>query len=240
MQQKRIARIAPIEDTKKTIAALVEERIREAILSGALAAGSRIDQYQLAEDLNISIVPIREALKKLEAEGFVQIVPRRGAFVTQTSISDMEELYFARAAVEGQAAYHAAEKLTDADLEKLDQLMAAMHKSLDAHDYTAFMETNREFHFVIYRAAGSRYLTDMIGSLWDLAERYRFRYVFLRDQGPIIQAEHQAILDACKAHSKPALRDAIIFHMNQTLAGVKGYLLSHQDQHSPQPNPSQP
>src|SRR5689334_14522908 len=93
--------IAPIEDNKKTIAGLVLERIRDAILNATLSPGSRIDQRKLAADLNVSIVPVREALKKLEGEGFVQIIPRRGAFVTQTSISDMEDLYFARAAIEG-------------------------------------------------------------------------------------------------------------------------------------------
>src|SRR5436305_1617527 len=65
--------IKPIEDSKKTIAAIVQDRIREAIMAGTLPAGSRIDQARLASDLNVSIVPVREALKKLEAEGFVQI-----------------------------------------------------------------------------------------------------------------------------------------------------------------------
>src|SRR5216684_3509714 len=96
--------------------AIVQERIREAILSGELRAGARIDQVRLAEQLDVSLVPIREALKKLDAEGFVQIIPRRGAFVTETSTHDMQELYLAREILEGEAAYHAAEKLSDAEL----------------------------------------------------------------------------------------------------------------------------
>jgi DNA-binding GntR family transcriptional regulator len=224
------SQIAPIEDHKKTIAGLVLERIRDAILTGALPAGSRIDQGKLASDLNVSIVPVREALKKLEAEGFVQIIPRRGAFVTQTSISDLEDLYFARAAIEGQAAYHAAEKLTPENIAELEQLMSAMGKALEGHDLSAFTVTNRRFHFVIYEAAGSRYLLNMITSLWELAERYRFRYVFLLNAGPIIQSEHQTILDACRRRDKSALRDAIIDHMRQTMLGVKTYLLSQPHQ----------
>lgn len=217
-------RLQPIEDTRKTVAAIVEERIRRAILSGDLKAGTRIDQIQLAEDLNVSLVPVREALKALEAEGFVQILPRRGAFVTATSIADMEDLYFARSLLEGQAAYHAAERLTEANLQRLSELMLAMDQALNAHDYHAFMDTNREFHLIIYRAAGSRHLVNLITGLWDLAERYRYRYVFLKNQAPIIQAEHQMILDACIAHDKKALRDAVINHMNRTLQGVRAYL----------------
>ena len=96
--------IQAIEDNKKTISAMVQERIRDAILSGMLEAGSRLDQNQLADDLNVSLVPVREALKKLEGEGFVQIIPRRGAFVTKSSLDDMEDLYFTRSLLEGQAA----------------------------------------------------------------------------------------------------------------------------------------
>ena len=226
-------RLQPIEENKKTIAAMVQERIRQAIMDGILAAGSRIDQNQLAADLNVSIVPVREALKKLEAEGFVQIIPRRGAFVTDTSLDDMEDLYFARALMEGQAAYHAAEKLTDADLARLDRLMVEMGSALEAHDYAGFMRSNHEFHFLIYDAAGSRHLSNMIANLWELAERYRYRYIFFKDQGAIIQAEHRAILDACHARDSKRLRDAIVYHMQQTLAGVKSYILSEAHHANP-------
>jgi DNA-binding GntR family transcriptional regulator len=218
-------RIQPIEESKKTIAAIVQERIRAAILDGLLAAGSRIDQNKLAADLNVSIVPVREALKKLDAEGFVRIIPRRGAFVTDASVNDMEDLYFARRIAEGQAAYHAAEKLTEAHIEQLEQVIVDMTVALQQHDYERFMGGNRRFHFIIYDAAGSHHLSNIIASLWELAERYRYRYILLKDQGPIIQAEHQTILDACRERDGKKLRDAIVHHMNQTLNGVRTYIM---------------
>ena len=219
-----------IEDNKKTITAMVQERIRDAILNGLLPAGSRLDQNQLADDLSVSLVPVREALKKLEGEGFVKIIPRRGAFVTTSSIDDMEDLYFTRCLLEGQAAYHAADNLTAADLTKLDQLMGEMGKALHERNYNYFSQTNHDFHFIIYNAANSKYLVNMIANLWELAQRYRFRYVFMNDQSSVIQAEHQAILDACHAHDARALRDAIVQHMNQTLAGVKKVIQAEQQQ----------
>src|SRR5258708_1996652 len=112
--------IVPIEDNKKTIAAIVRERIREAILSGELVPGSRLDQAQLAADLEVSLVPVREALKALDAEGFVKIVPRRGAFVADTSIKDIDDLYLSREILEGQTAFNAAEHLTDSNLKTLE------------------------------------------------------------------------------------------------------------------------
>ncbi|MBC7809958.1 MAG: GntR family transcriptional regulator, partial [Burkholderiales bacterium] len=159
-------RIKPIEDSKKTIAAMVQERIREAIMNGILPAGSRLDQNGLAADLNVSLVPVREALKKLEAEGFVQIIPRRGAFVTETSLKDMENLYYARAILEGQTAYQAAEHISAEQLDELDRLIGQMTSALHQHDYAGFLTLNHRFHFIIYDAAGNTYLSNMILGLW--------------------------------------------------------------------------
>jgi DNA-binding GntR family transcriptional regulator len=217
-------RIQPIEDSKKTVTALVEERVRQAILDGALAPGSRIDQNQLATDLNVSLVPIREALKALEGEGFVQIIPRRGAFVTEVSLEDMDDLYFTRQIIEGQAAYHAADHLTDANLSRLELLYENMDTALREHDFPGFMAYNREFHFVIYNAAKSRYLTNLITGLWDLAERYRYRYLLLRDQGEAIQREHRIIIEACHQRDAKALRNAIIMHMQHTLQSLRTHI----------------
>ena len=222
-------RMEPIEENKKTIAAMVQERIRDAILNGTLLAGSRLDQNQLADDLNVSLVPVREALKKLEGEGFVQIITRRGAFVAESSLEDMEDLYSARGVLEGQAAYHAAANLTDADLAKLDQLFRTMGAALAVDDFDYFNQSNHDFHFIIYRAAGSKYLVSMITILWDLALRYRHRYMFLKDQAAVIQAEHQTILDACHARDAKVLRDAMTYHMNQTYIGVRRYVLPNPD-----------
>lgn len=222
-------RIQPIEDSNKTISAMAQERIRAAILEGILPPGSRIDQNQLAKDLNTSLVPVREALKKLEAEGFVQIIPRRGAFVANTSLEDMEDLYFARGILEGQAGYHAAARLKDGDLKKLDSLFYKMGEALDKHDYDTFTRLNRQFHFIIYDSAGSTYLSNMISGLWDLAERYRYRYVFFKDQSAVIQAEHKAILDACHDRDSKALRESIIYHMNQTLKGIRSFVEQNQN-----------
>jgi DNA-binding GntR family transcriptional regulator len=189
-----------------------------------LPPGTRIDQNQLAKDLNTSLVPVREALKKLEGEGFVQIIPRRGAFVTDTSIKDMEDLYFARSILEGQAGYHAAANITQEKLDQLDVLHNKVGLALESHDFGEFTTLNRQFHFIIYNSAGSTYLSGMIASLWDLAERYRYRYVFFKDQADVIQAEHKKILDASHAHDPKALREAIIYHMNQTLSGIRSFV----------------
>lgn len=220
-----MAILKPLEESKRTLTAIVQERIRAAIVHGELVPGSRIDQSRLAQSLEVSLIPVREALKNLVAEGFVQIIPRRGAFVTEASGDDMEALYAARKILEGETAFHAASRLTLEALASLNSLMTQMGDALTVHDYAEFTRANRSFHFTIYQAADNPYLLDMIETLWDLAERYRYRYLLFRDQAATIQAEHRAILDACYAHDAAALREAIIYHMHQTLLGVKNYLL---------------
>jgi DNA-binding GntR family transcriptional regulator len=217
--------LKPLQETKRTLTAAVQEHIRAAIVHGELAPGSRLDQARLAQSLAVSLIPVREALKNLAAEGFVHIVPRRGAFVSEASLSDMEALYAAREILEGQTAYRAAAHLSPEALATLDALMNEMGHALVEHDYAGFSRANRVFHFTIYQAAENPYLLDMIGTLWELAERYRYRYLLFRDQAATIQAEHRAILDACHAHDAARLRDAITDHMHQTLLGVKQYLL---------------
>jgi DNA-binding GntR family transcriptional regulator len=216
------------ETRKQTVASIVLERIRDAIVGGLLPPGSHIDQMQLAADLKVSLVPVREALKKLEGEGFVHIIPRRGAFVAQTSLTDMRELYFAREVLEGQAAFHSVEQLTDADLAELSSLAVRMAEALRHEQFAAFLELDRDFHFTIYRCSGSHYLTSTIKSLWELAERYRFRLFFYKDHGSRLQAEHEAILNACCAFDREALRTATTCHVAQTFDAVRGYLIFHQ------------
>ena len=217
-------RIQPIEDSTKTISNIAQERIRAAILEGVLSPGSRIDQNQLARDLNTSLVPVREALKKLESEGFVQIVPRRGAFVTEVSMEDLEDLYRARTIVEGEAGYHAAALITEDDLHRLQHIYTQMSEALQRDDYDRFTRLNRQFHFVIFDRAGSSYLSKMIAGLWELAERYRYRSALFKERADLIQQEHKAMLDACERHDAAALRTAITNHAEATLDGIRAFV----------------
>ena len=107
---------------------------------------------------------------------------------------------------------------------RLEMLYKDMDTALSEHDFPGFMTYNREFHFVIYNAANSRYLTNLITGLWDLAERYRYRYLLLRDQGEAIQREHRIIIDACHQRDSKALRNAIIMHMQHTLQSLRTHI----------------
>jgi DNA-binding GntR family transcriptional regulator len=141
---------APIENSRRTLAAQVTERVRDAILRQALRPGGRIDQNKLAEELQVSLAPVREALKELESEGLVTIYPRRGAFVTGMSADDLDKLYFARAIIEGETIFHAVPRLTDDVLKRLDGFAAGMRKATREEDVSTYIALNRQFHLEIY------------------------------------------------------------------------------------------
>jgi len=151
----------PIEDSRRTLAAQVQERIREAILKQTLKAGERIDQNKLAEQLQVSMAPIREALKGLEAEGLVMIQPRRGAFVVEVSISDMDKLYFTRGLIEGEAIYHAVPSLTEANFAELQEMIEKIGR-LQNEDLPPVTDQMRETYGM---ESSSAFQTQIYGAL---------------------------------------------------------------------------
>jgi len=220
--------LPPIERARQTLSAQAHERIREAIIQQALPPGQRLDQTKLADDLQVSLVPVREALKTLEAEGLVSIIPRRGAFVTEISLKDLADLYFARQIIEGETTYHSIERLTESDFSSMESLSQQMREATDREDMRAFMRLNRSFHMTIYRALNNAHLAQTIEGHWERSEIYRFRYLFVAHSVQNIHAEHEAILRACRQRDRDQAKELVRQHIANTRAGLERVLLSHQ------------
>lgn len=206
----------PIEEHRRTLAAQVQERIREGILKQTLKPGERIDQNQLAEQLQVSMAPIREALKGLEAEGLVMIQPRRGAFVIEVSLTDMDKLYFSRGLIEGEAIYNAVPLLTEDDFTALENMTKAMRRATDANDINTYISLNRQFHTHIYDALDNQHLMQVIQLLWERSELYRFRYMFVTRDHERIHQEHDDILAACRQRNQELAKERAIQHITLT------------------------
>jgi len=217
-------KISPIEDNLRTLAAQTATRIRQAIFNRTLAPGSRVNQYQLAEDLKVSIVPVREALKTLEAEGLVTITPRRGAFVTEISLDDLDELYFTRKLIEGEAIALACPHLIDEDFTILRRFMDEMKATTDRGDIHAFMQYNRDFHMHIYRMTNNRYLFQVIGNLWERSELYRYSYMFVLRNPDLVHKEHEDIFTACLERDLERARVLAGVHIWHTRDGIRQQL----------------
>lgn len=206
----------PIEADHRTLAAQVQQRIRDAILNQTLIPGERIDQNKLAEELKVSMAPIREALKGLQAEGLVTITPRRGAFVVGVSITDMDDLYFTRRLIEGEVISLAVPLLNERDFADLQEMILAMRRATDADDVNTYIDLNRQFHLRIYSALNNQHLLQVIRTLWERSELYRYRYMFMIHQTELIHQEHEGILEACRLRDAALAKDRAQQHIYRT------------------------
>jgi DNA-binding GntR family transcriptional regulator len=220
-----------LEIPNKTLAAQVQERIRDSILNRVLKPGERIDQNKLADMLNVSLVPVREALKSLESEGLVSIIPRRGAFVTEVSMEHLDDLYWARQVIEGEAVFHAVPCLLPSDFEAMERLIGQMEQATDAHDIHKFMELNRHFHQVIYDRLNNQHMLQTILSLWERSELYRYRYMFVLHNAERVHGEHRALVQACRSGDAALAKQLAIEHIAHTQRGIHGELEAELGSH---------
>jgi len=144
------------------------EAIKAAVMSGELAAGTRVKEELIAEKVGVSRTPIREALNKLTAEGFLTMPPNQGARVVQWSARDLMEITDLRAVLESHGAGIAAERISSAHLQEIDQLCERMESAVASgsdQDMDALTELNSQFHMTIIAASGNVRLADVIGNL---------------------------------------------------------------------------
>lgn len=191
--------VAPLPKQRlETLGDQVLDHIREEILSGRLAAGTRIDQRAISDELGVSIIPVRECLRQLEAEGLIEKRPYRGAFVATLSLTELLDIYVTREALEELAARLAVERMTPETLRNLENLIAEMESATAAGDRAALFDLNGAFHFTLYTASRNAILCQLIESLWERSTVYRRRFTFMPERAAQALAEHKQILSACQ------------------------------------------
>lgn len=190
----RGARVEKLGSAHSPLTKLVADSIRERIASGALAPGERLVEAHLSEQLGVSRMPVREALRALAAEGMVTIEPRRGASVTVYTPEQVQELVEVRATLEGLNAKLAARRRDPVQHARLQQMLAAGSPLHDASDPAAMQQANTDFHEALAQAAANSVLRDLVRML-----RERTAVIFAPHAGKRAAQtweEHGAILRA--------------------------------------------
>ena len=181
-----------------TIGDQVLNHIRTQILTGQLAAGTRLDQSAIATELGVSIIPVRESIRQLEAEGLIEKRPYRGAFVVELSLTELLDIYTIREELEVLAARLAVARMTPETVGKLDGLIAEMETATTAGDRATLFDLNGAFHFAIYTASQNAILCHIIEGLWERSAVYRRRFTFMPERAVQSLAQHKQILEACR------------------------------------------
>lgn len=190
-------RLIPVTlDNYKPLREIVFEAIREAIINGILKPGERLMEIQLAEEMGVSRTPVREAIRKLELEGFVVMIPRKGAYVAGLSMKDIADVFEIRAALEGLAAGLAAERITEEELEELERLLVKIGECIQSDDLNAVIEQDTEFHDVLFKATRNERLVQIVSNLREQIQRYRTASLSSPGRMKLALEEHKQIVEA--------------------------------------------
>jgi DNA-binding GntR family transcriptional regulator len=215
----------------RTLAEQVAARLRDDVLSGRLAAGQRLSQESLAEQFQVSRVPIRDALRELEAEGLVVSYPRTGMSVADLSTADLNELYDMRLALEPVVARLATPRLRDADLAKMRRHLDAMSSSgeLSAEWFSA----HAEFHRALNARSDRERMCSLVDSLRAQTERYVRVFRFAIERADELGAEHELIYEAARGGDADAVAREVYDHLvvvhDRVLAYLRSRRLGEQD-----------
>jgi DNA-binding GntR family transcriptional regulator len=200
---------------------LAYEYIRSQILDETYAPGSRIIIDRIARELNLSSIPVREAIQQLEADGYIQVIPYSGAVVQLLNETDFEEALGVLAILDGAATAAAARKLTKRDVNKLESINESMREALYKFEFEQIGELNRQFHAVIYEKCGNSYLIDRLKLTWQRLSQIRkavFSFVPQRAKAAI--REHEALIKLIKDSASPEKLEKFIrqHKMNMLIA----------------------
>lgn len=205
------------EDAKayEPMASVVGRSIREAILDGRLRPGQRIRQEDIARRLGTSRIPVREALRQLESEGLVTLVPHSGARVAVMDFDRFSEVYKLREAVEPMAIAESAARLSDEQLDRLRELMMIVERTSD--DPLRWLDADRRFHLESYAAASMPRVLAMIEGFWNQTQQYRRAYFYtVRPNIEIVTYEHRLILEALERRSPEDAANLQRLHIRRT------------------------
>jgi len=195
--------------TRGNIQDTVVDGIRDMILRGHLKPGDRLRQDELANTFGVSTMPVREALRQLQAEGLVVFRPRRGATVASLSVSDYEEIYFIREALETLACRWAAEDFDRIPLDRLKLLLQEIEEAEEnQEDAYRRVQQVRAFFFTIFEASEKEHLLRILSNLWDLSQQYRLYFYSLPKLGRHRLANYHRIYQACHDRDPEALLNA--------------------------------
>ncbi|MDF2943991.1 MAG: hypothetical protein K0S01_2849 [Herbinix sp.] len=183
---------------KYSLRGRVFNKLREDILSGVYQENEELKENTIGLELGVSRTPVREALRQLELEGLVTMIPNKGAYVTGITQKDIHDIYMIRSYLEGLCAKWACENITDAQIEALDEILylSDFHSRRGHHEQ--LVELDNKFHELIYEASGSKILDHVLSDFHHYVERVRKITLSKPGRATKSSQEHEAILDAIR------------------------------------------
>lgn len=208
---------------------VVFNTLRQAILRGELKPGERLMEIQLANKLGVSRTPIREAIRKLELEGLVLMIPRKGAEVAEITEKNLRDVLEVRGALEELAVRLACDRIDKEGIENLKEAAKDFESILDSEDITKIAEADVAFHDIIYLATDNQRLIQLLNNLREQMYRYRVEYLKQKEWHPKLLAEHQDIIQAIENRERDKAASITSQHIDNQVEAVID-ILRHKDE----------
>ncbi len=199
---------------------VVFNTLRHAILRGEMEPGERLMEIQLAQKLGVSRTPIREAIRKLELEGLVVMIPRKGAEVAHITEKDMRDVLEVRCTLEELAVTLACRNVTDERIEELKAANKVFEAAIISKDVVNIVDADVQFHDIIYAMTDNARLIQIINKLREQMYRYRLEYVKDARTHSILISEHNDIIEQLREKNVDSAKSVVRQHINNQEKGI--------------------
>lgn len=201
---------------------VVFNTLRQAILTGEFAPGERLMEIALAERLGVSRTPVREAIRKLELEGLVVMIPRKGAEVARITERDLRNVLEVRCALEELSASLACERITEEEKEEFKEALTDFEEAVSSRNVSKIVDKDVEFHDVIFKTTKNDRLIQILNNLREQLYRYRIEYAKDEDYHDVLLKEHREIFHAIVNNDRDAAMNFVKTHIyNQELIVIR-------------------
>lgn len=199
----------------KPLREVVFETLREAILNGTLKPGQRLMETQLAAEMGVSRTPIREAIRKLELEGLVVMIPRRGTYVASMSRKDIVETFEIRTALEALAVKLAVQRITSEELAEMRRICTVMEQAIAEKNLNRVVELDEAFHDIIFSASRNDRLAQIISLMREQIKRFRRATLSQENRQRLILGEHIEIMQAISDGNSSLAHELVVEHITK-------------------------
>ena len=208
---------------------VVFNTLRQAILRGELKPGERLMEIQLANKLGVSRTPIREAIRKLELEGLVLMIPRKGAEVADITEKSLKDVLEVRRALEELSVKLTCDRITKEEIKELEQAAENFRKTMKSKDITEIAEADVRFHDVIYTATKNQKLIQLLNNLHEQMYRYRIEYLKDEEVYPKLLKEHKEIIERINRGEKEDAARIVCEHIDNQVNAVMDVIRTKQN-----------
>lgn len=200
-------------------------KLRDNILNGVYKEGMMLQEIKISDEFGVSRTPVREALKQLELEGLILMIPNKGAKVLNISTNDIKDIYEIRSLIEGMAARLAAEKITDVELQKMEETLDLEEFYIMKNNVEGTTGEDSSFHQILYASCHSRYLEHILKDFHRYCQIARCQSLSSKGRSSKSLEEHRAIFDALKEHDREKAESCATKHVINTRENLLKYLV---------------